>query len=508
MAKIAEAYVEISARLDKMNADLNRAKSDFAKASGQMQTQANALSGSITKIKASYELAAGVIGGAFVGAITSAIKSTADHLDALDEMAVKTGVSVEMLTSLELAAKQNGVSMDQLATSIRMMYRSMNEAAEGTKESADAYKRLGVNVRDASGKLKSGNEAFLEVADAVAKIQNPAERSAMAMKVFGRAGSEMLPMLEGGKEALKGYIEQAQRLGLVFTDADAKRAAAFNDQLDILSARLRVFKEKSLLPVLEMLTGLMGGDSGRDVSRASAGFADIAGYVGDIAKGLMSGKSYIEAQVTAAARLRVNIETAAVAAGKYNDEMYGKWAKRPTYEMDVTASRATGAAAPSARKMAAWNPPAMYDSLAMRGMSNPGELIGPMQEVSDTLIDTFTEVGSLMEDVQAQWSSTIAEFIRGGQTFADFMANMFEDVLDGFSRMLGEMASKWLMNSIFNGISSSWLGGGAAATTTAAAQTTININAVDAASFETLARRNAGVITGVVWEQQQYGRAM
>lgn len=63
MAKIAEAYVEISARLDKMNADLNRAKSDFAKASGQMQTQANALSGSITKIKASYALAAGVIGG-------------------------------------------------------------------------------------------------------------------------------------------------------------------------------------------------------------------------------------------------------------------------------------------------------------------------------------------------------------------------------------------------------------------------------------------------------------
>lgn len=535
MAKIAEAYVEISARLDKMNADLNRAKSDFAKASGQMQTQANALSGIITKIKASYALAAGVIGGAFVGAITSAIKSTADHLDALDEMAVKTGVSVEMLTSLELAAKQNGVSMDQLATSIRMMYRSMNEAAEGTKESADAYERLGVNVRDASGKLKSGNEAFLEVADAVAKIQNPAERSAMAMKVFGRAGSEMLPMLEGGKEVLKGYIEQAQRLGLVFTDADAKRAAAFNDQLDILSARLRVFKEKSLLPVLEMLTGLMGGDSGRDVSRASAGFADIAGYVGDIAKELMSGKSYIEAQVTAAARLRVNIETAAVAAGKYNDEMYGKWAKRPTYEMDVTASDGGGGGGVFTPKlgglMAMTGRPTKTKEEADIFLNsitrmNPkigkvkrsvGELVPAFQKVQAT-IDTSVTLGdklvapfeAMMIDIQGAWANTISELLKGGQTFGEFMQNVFENVLDSFINMISQMAAQQLAGSIFSGITGLKYNTAGVGANYASMQggTTININAVDAASFEALARRNAGVITGVVWEQQQYGRAM
>lgn len=547
MAKIAEAYVEISARLDKMNADLNRAKSDFAKASGQMQTQANALSGSITKIKASYELAAGVIGGAFVGAITSAIKSTADHLDALDEMAVKTGVSVEMLTSLELAAKQNGVSMDQLATSIRMMYRSMNEAAEGTKESADAYKRLGVNVRDASGKLKSGNEAFLEVADAVAKIQNPAERSAMAMKVFGRAGSEMLPMLEGGKEALKGYIDEARRLGLIYTDEDAKRGAAFNDQLDAFTKVLTRLKETVAMWPMEQMTKVMAMITGSDLPDVVKmdvridQISDLQKKISDFEKRM----PYFEKAAANPKRefMRGYYENK---LKEKNEELRSMNNELATLVQDYQALDAIKANSGKTDDGGGGGvfTPKLGGLMAMTGrptktkeeadillnsitQMNPkigevkrsvGELVPAFQEVQATIIDTSVTLGdklvapfeAMMIDIQGAWANTISEFLKGGQTFGEFMQNVFENVLDSFINMISQMAAQQLAGSIFSGITGLKYNAAGVGANYASMQggTTININAVDAASFETLARRNAGVITGVVWEQQQYGRAM
>ena len=547
MAKIAEAYVEISARLDKMNADLNRAKSDFAKASGQMQTQANALSGSITKIKASYALAAGVIGGAFVGAITSAIKSTADHLDALDEMAVKTGVSVEMLTSLELAAKQNGVSMDQLATSIRMMYRSMNEAAEGTKESADAYKRLGVDVRDASGKLKSGNEAFLEVADAVAKIQNPAERSAMAMKVFGRAGSEMLPMLEGGKEALKGYIDEARRLGLIYTDEDAKRGAAFNDQLDAFTKVLTRLKETVAMWPMEQMTKVMAMITGSDLPDVVKmdvridQISDLQKKISDFEKRM----PYFEKAAANPKRefMRGYYENK---LKEKNEELRSMNNELATLVQDYQALDAIKANSGKTDDGGGGGvfTPKLGGLMAMTGrptktkeeadiflnsitQMNPkigevkrsvGELVPAFQEVQATIIDTSVTLGNklvapfeaMMIDIQGAWANTISEFLKGGQTFGEFMQNVFENVLDSFINMISQMAAQQLAGSIFSGITGLKYNAAGVGANYASMQggTTININAVDAASFETLARRNAGVITGVVWEQQQYGRAM
>jgi len=548
MAKIAEAYVEISARLDKMNADLNRAKSDFAKASGQMQTQANALSGIITKIKASYALAAGVIGGAFVGAITSAIKSTADHLDALDEMAVKTGVSVEMLTSLELAAKQNGVSMDQLATSIRMMYRSMNEAAEGTKESADAYERLGVNVRDASGKLKSGNEAFLEVADAVAKIQNPAERSAMAMKVFGRAGSEMLPMLEGGKEALKGYIDEARRLGLIYTDEDAKRGAAFNDQLDAFTKVLTRLKETVAMWPMKQMTKVMAMITGSDLPDVVKmdvridQISDLQKKISDFEKRM----PYFEKAAANPKRefMRGYYENK---LKEKNEELRSMNNELATLVQDyqaLDAIKANSGKTDDGGGGGGVFTPKLGGLMAMTGRPtktkeeadiflnsitrmNPkigevkrsvGELVPAFQKVQAATIDTSVTLGdklvapfeAMMIDIQGAWANTISEFLKGGQTFGEFMQNVFENVLDSFINMISQMAAQQLAGSIFSGITGLKYNAAGVGANYASMQggTTININAVDAASFEALARRNAGVITGVVWEQQQYGRAM
>lgn len=537
MAKIAEAYVEISARLDKMNADLTTAKAQFAKATGDMQKQATGLGSSM---KGLYDKALLLRAGyaAVAYGIGAAIKSTADHLDQLDEMSVKTGVSVEMLTSLELAAKQNGVSMQQLATSIRMMYRSMNEAAGGSKEAAEAYKRIGVNVKDSSGQLKSGNEAFLEVADAISKIQNPAERSAMAMKVFGRAGAEMLPMLEGGRDALKGYIEEAKRLGIVFTDADAKRAARFNDVLDAFSARLRAIKERLALEVLPVLTDFMMLMTGEMTANKDMdpGFKNWAENAGRVVKHLAAGKPMIEAFALASYETGVNMATAAAEAGKFDEAIKKRKQDKLTFTMDVTApkydpAKEGGSRIASRMRAASGLPPqeSPVADMLMQGIQkvNPqigqmkiavGELIGAFAEVEPTIIDTRVKFEDLlvapfedmMSTMQGAWADTISEFLRGGQSFGEFMSNMFGNVLNSFVQMVSQMAAYQLASGIFGAVTGLQYNpagvGPNYARMQAAGGTTININAVDAQSFAQAVRRNPAAILETVYEAQRYGR--
>ena len=149
------------------------------------------------------------------------------------------------------------------------------------------------------------------------------------------------------------------------------------------------------------------------------------------------------------------------------------------------------------------------------------ELIGMFPELQATIIDTSVTLqdrlvapfGEMMTELQGQWSGTISEFIKGGQSFGDFMGNMFEDVLDAFSRMLGQMLSQWLTNQLFGSITGFSLGGGlkagpeVASTFNARTGTSVVINAVDAQSFDDALRRNAASVTNIVYESQHYGRA-
>lgn len=532
--KIAEAYVEISARLDKMHTDLNRARTDFTRSADQMQAKADSLSGSIANIKSAYAMASAFIAGAFVSAIAGAIKSTADHLDQLDEMSVKTGVSVEMLTSLELAAKQNSVSMEKLATSIRMMYRSMYEANGGSKEAADAYKRLGVEIKDAQGNLKSGNDAFLEVADAISKIKNPAEKSALAMKVFGRAGAEMIPMLQGGRKALQGYIDEAKRLGLVITSEDAARGAAFNDMLDAFTKSLTRLKEiismwpmEQMTKIFAMLTGSeLPGAAKQSVRQTqiknviddiSAAQAKILSLEDNISKN-KSGESLFGLDTPALEKELA--KTSELLRKLYNEYLFFEEDMEKLRERGATtnAGGGGGGGGPAIKKYSAKGfsgigpTGGLSGDRRIDGLSIP-EYIGKAQELNATIIDTRTIVSDLMQDMQSQWGDTIAEFIKGGQSFGDFMSGMFENVLDSFSRMVGEMASKWMVSSLMGslfGAATSVSGGGnipGVGMWSMPKSTSIVINAVDAQSFDDALRRNAASVTNIVYESQHYGRA-
>jgi hypothetical protein len=83
-----------------------------------------------------------------------------------------------------------------MTTALQKMQKGIGEAAMGLGTAKVALEELGVDI-DTFTAL-SPDEQFKQIADQIANIENPAKRAAMATQIFGRAGADLIPMLEGG----------------------------------------------------------------------------------------------------------------------------------------------------------------------------------------------------------------------------------------------------------------------------------------------------------------------
>jgi hypothetical protein len=128
--------------------------------------------------------------GIFSGLLTAA-KVAADTGDAIVHLAEKAGTSVEAISALSYAARRAEVNADSLATAIKKMQVNIVTAARGGKEAQEVLAGLGLTAADLGRLLPE--DQFRRIADRIAAIQNPAERAATAVKIFGRSGTELLP---------------------------------------------------------------------------------------------------------------------------------------------------------------------------------------------------------------------------------------------------------------------------------------------------------------------------
>ena len=177
------------------------------------------------------------LGAAVVAPLAGAAKVFADAGSRLWDMSKRTGVSVEALSILGYAAEQAGASTEDLEKGLRKMQNTITDAAQGSASAQEALARLGLTVKDLAG--LSPEEQFRLIGDRLDRIADPTLKAATAMDIFGRAGTGLLPMLEGGAAALDAYAAQARRLGLVISTEDAQAADAFGDALADLWKVLR-----------------------------------------------------------------------------------------------------------------------------------------------------------------------------------------------------------------------------------------------------------------------------
>ena len=198
----------------------------------------------ISGLTSSLKGIAGPIAAAFsTVAIGAFAKSVIDTADALGDLSEKTGITVKELSALGNAAQFNGSSAEEFNDAIVKFQKSLAEAQKGIGSQSDAFKTLGISIKNSDGTFKDTTALFYEFADAMAVTTEGATKTKLAQDLLGRSGSNLIPVLNKGSEALRQY--QA-----TFDDEFVKRAGEFNDNIDKLNKNFQALAVTLLGPVV------------------------------------------------------------------------------------------------------------------------------------------------------------------------------------------------------------------------------------------------------------------
>jgi hypothetical protein len=170
--------------------------------------------------------------GAVIGGLTRLVQHTTSVGDDLNRMNIQTGISVENLSALKVAAELNDTSLQDLGAALRIMNVNVAEAARGSGEAADVLKAMGFSVDDMR-KAASDPEGFLQqFATQLFRVEDAGTRSELAFRVFGRQAQGLLPLFQDIAERGLGKMrEESDRLNQTWSTDSAKAAAAFDDNL-------------------------------------------------------------------------------------------------------------------------------------------------------------------------------------------------------------------------------------------------------------------------------------
>ena len=248
MANLANLVVSITGNTVSLNKSLMKAEGRV----GQFRKNASKALGAVRKAAAGLAIGGGL---AIAGFAANSIKDFIQVGDQLDKMAQRTGFSVEALSELKFAAEQSGSSLETIEKGSKTLSSTIFDASKGLTTATDAFDALGLSQEMLAG--LSPEEQFLATATALAAVEDASVRSALAQDVFGRAGTELLPLFSEGAEGMAALRQQAIDLGNTFTTEAAAKAADFNDALNELKQGLGGIGKGIAEGIVPILTNLV-----------------------------------------------------------------------------------------------------------------------------------------------------------------------------------------------------------------------------------------------------------
>jgi lambda family phage tail tape measure protein len=243
MATLASLVVSLEANVARFESDLNKAEFMAKKA---MDTIGNVSETAMKTVKgAVMAMAAAYTFDAFADGIKGAIASAGE----LDQMAKKTGATVEALSGLKSAAKLSGTSLEDVGGGLQKLSKAMFEAAGGSQKQSDLFKSLGIEVTDSSGKLRDSGEVMLDLAKKLDSMDSSTQAVATAQMLLGKRGADLLPFMQD--------LAEIGELNAKVTSEMAAEADLYEKNLVRLEGRKKSLYNtiaSALLPVMRDFT--------------------------------------------------------------------------------------------------------------------------------------------------------------------------------------------------------------------------------------------------------------
>jgi len=204
---IPEVKVRIGADVADLERGLNRAKQSLA---------------NLEKIAVASTLAAAT-------GLAALTKASFESIDATGKMARNLGIGVQQFQALSLVASEAGVDAGAFSASVGIMQRNITGLADGTAAQVDAFGKLGLSIEDLQD--LAPDRQFIAISEALDKIENPTQRTALAMDVFGRSGRSIIGMLGNMNEKVEQAANYQKAFGIQVSDDTVRAVESANDAI-------------------------------------------------------------------------------------------------------------------------------------------------------------------------------------------------------------------------------------------------------------------------------------
>jgi hypothetical protein len=259
------------------------------------QSQTSSFSDKVGAMAGAFASFAGPIaamGAALLGA-RSAVQAFTDAINVggkLAELSQRTGESAGNLAILQRAFENAGSSADAVGPMLNRLQRFMIEGADGGKAQSEAMNKLGMSLSDLASKTPL--EQMQLLAQRISNIPDPAQRSALAMQIFGRSGGELLPLLrnmgveiDNARAQLGSYPEAVDRA--------AKALDGIGDNFKAITTKAREFITGALVNIAPELERALDTISKMDFTRLGMNLSDAFSKAYDFFRGLWQSPSQL-----------------------------------------------------------------------------------------------------------------------------------------------------------------------------------------------------------------------
>lgn len=238
--------IELILESKSFTTQMQKVNDAFAKTNSDLQKFGK----SMQKVGASFA----AVGGAITAALGVAVKSLANAADVADDTAKRTGLTVEAVQELGYVAKMTGSNLATVEVALRTMQKGLTDNGTESAAFTSALETLGLSLAEL--RAMNPQAQFDALSQAIAGVTDPSQRAGLAMTVFGRAGTALLPMLAEGADGIAKLKDEAHKYGYVMSQEVAEAGSNFNDNLDRLKGSLGGLAQQvvaGLLPTLNSL---------------------------------------------------------------------------------------------------------------------------------------------------------------------------------------------------------------------------------------------------------------
>jgi hypothetical protein len=278
----------LSAGVSKASSSLKGLQKDVASLRGGMQLL-NAISGA--------QLLGSVASTAmsYARSLVNVGQAQAEAIDSTSKLSARLGMTYGELAGLAHAGDLAGVSMDVIGKAATKADIAFVKAAQGSETAKAGFAAVGLELADLQGLTSA--ERFSTITDAIAGLPTEAERAAAAVKLFGRAGADLLPLFAGGAGSIREATEEAQRFGMALTNAQGQDVEKMNDSFSKVSAaiggivqQITAYLAPSITAIATTFTDFVGSMGGANIGQAiGEGIIGAARYMAGVGDFLISG---------------------------------------------------------------------------------------------------------------------------------------------------------------------------------------------------------------------------